>query len=380
MKKNSVLAVAAVLAVCVGVFFSGCDFFGNKKQVETIKIGAILPLTGSSAVIGEPKKRALDIAFEEYNGHNNINIKILFEDSQGTPKDGVSAFQKLLNDKTIRYYYIDLTTVVNSAIPLTNRNKVITFAGSAEPEITNQSDYLFRLFAGGDQEIQLMVDELKNENVDNIFVLHTDELYGINAYKFLEKEFTKRGGKILGHEEYPMNNTDFKAILLKAKSPNPQKIVLLGYGNEYAPLLKQAIELSINPSDLVCNLGGSGKSVIELPSNFTEGLTFIGPRFTYLMMNDQLKPEMEAFVNSYKNKYNELPDFRAAYTYDVIKILMSVWSEHKEDVNDMNKIRSYLTSIKDFKGASGNITFLSNGDTQTDLIIAKYQEGMVVLK
>jgi branched-chain amino acid transport system substrate-binding protein len=225
-----------------------------------------------------------------------------------------------------------------------------------------------------------MVDELKNENVDKIYVLHTNELYGNNAYKFLEKEFVKRGGTVLGHEEYPMNNTDFKAVLTKAKSANPQKIVLLGYGNEYAPLLKQAIELAISPSDLVCNLGGSNKSVIELPSNFIEGLTFIGPRFSYLMMNNQLEPEMEQFVNAYKAKYNELPDFRAAYTYDVIKILMTVWNEHKEDINNVDKISSYLSEIKNFKGASGNISFLSNGDTQTDLVIAKYVDGKITLK
>ena len=378
MKKHSVYLLTAILVLSIGLNLSGCK--NKKKGNDAIKIGAILPLSGNSSAIGEPKKKALDIAFEEFNGINNINIEILFEDSKGTPKDGISAFQKLLNDKTIQYYYIDLTTIVNSSVPIVNQHKVITFAGSAEPEITNQSQYLFRLFAGGDQEVQLMVDELKNENIENIYVLHTNELYGNNSYKFLEKEFIKRGGKILGHEEYPMNNTDFKAVLTKAKSANPQRIVLLGYGNEYAPLLKQAIELAITPSSFVCNLGGSNKSVIELPSSHIEGLTFIGPRFSYLMMNNQLEPEMEKFVNTYKVKYNELPDFRSAYTYDVIKILMYVWNEHKNEINDVDKIRKYLSSIKDFKGASGSISFFENGDTQTDLVIAKYNNGEIILK
>ncbi|MCD8179356.1 MAG: ABC transporter substrate-binding protein [Tannerellaceae bacterium] len=375
MKKKLLYSLICLLSLLITGIFPGCQH----SSEDTIWIGAILPLSGSSAVIGEPKKRALDVSLEEFNNQHDIKIEILFEDSKGTFRDGITAFQKLLNNKNIHYYYIDLTPIVNSCVPLVNEHNVITFAGSAEPEITQQSDYLFRLFAGGDQEISLMIDALKAENANEIYILHTNELYGINAYKFLEKEFVAQGGVVVGHEEYPMNNTDFKAVLTKAKSANPQKYILLGYGNEYAPLLKQAIEMSIRPEDIICNLGGSNKSVIDLPVEFTNGLTFIGPRFTYLMMNDKLEPEMAKFVDRYTAKYNELPDFRAAYTYDVINILMSIWKDHKTDIRDVEKMRNHLLQIRNFRGASGNISFYPNGDTRTDLVIAQYQNSQIVI-
>ena len=381
MNKNKQVlfgVIAAVAVICVVVALV-INRGGEEKDQGVIKIGAILPLSGNTAVIGEPKRRALEIAFEELNGTNGINFEILFQDSMGSPRDGVAAFQKMLNNRDIRYFYIDLTPIVNSSIPLIKQNKVITFAGSAEPEITDQSDYLFRLFAGGDQEIQLMVESLRQDSIDGIFVLHTDDLYGINAYRYLEKEFLQQGGKILGHENYPMNNMDFRSALLKAQSVNPQKIILLGYGNEYASLFRQAIELSIQPDMFFCNVGGSNKAVIELSRDLTEGMSFVSPRFTYLMMNNTLEPEMEYFVDQYRKKYDELPDFRSAYVYDTIKILHFVWSGHKDHVK-VDSVRTLIKQVKDFKGASGTITFLENGDALTDLVVAQFVDGKIVIK
>ena len=301
MEKSKILTIAiAVLAVIVlGVVLRNNN---SNNTSDVVKMGVILPMTGNSAIIGEPKKRAFDIALEQYNA-NGKKLEIIYEDSHGTTKDGVAAFNKLLADNTIDCYYIDMTPIVNACVPQMNSHKVISFAGSAQPEITNLSNYLFRLFAGGDQEIEMMVEMLEKLSIKNIFILHTNELYGINSLRLLKTMFENRGGKVIGSDEYPMNNGDFKSQLIKAKESNAEKIILLGYGNEYPTLLKQAHELGISPHSLAANLGGSNKSVIELPSELTEGMYIIGPRFSYLLGENNLYPEMKKFVDLYESKY-----------------------------------------------------------------------------
>lgn len=372
MKKVLIILLSLVLLTGIGYgVFRSCS-----KKNDTVKMGVVLPLSGNSAIIGEPKKRAFDIAMEQYNLDGKKRLEVFFEDSQGTASGGTSAFNKLLLNKDIDCYYIDLTPIVNACVPQVNSKKVITFAGSAEPEVTNLSDYLFRLFAGGDQEIELMVNYLKNESIDSVFVLHTNELYGVNALKYFKVMFENGGGVIIGEDEYPMNNGDFKAQLLKAKDSNPDKILLLGYGNEYPTLLKQAIEFGLAPDMFVCNLGGSNKSVMELPGMFTEGMAFIGPRFSYLLDNNILEPEMKGFVELYQAKYNDIPDFRAAYAYDMVNIFMNVYGDGTKTAQ---QIVEELKTIKEFKGASGVVSFKENGDTETDLVTAKYVDGSMVL-
>ncbi len=371
-KSKDIWFVVAVIAAMV--LFSLLFIAKNKSsEKQTVKIGVVLPLTGNSAIIGEPKKRAFEIALEQYN-KNNQELEIIYENSLGTAKDGIAAFNKLLMDKSFDCFYIDLTPIVNACVPQINSHKVITFAGSAEPEVTNLSDYLFRIFAGGDQEIEMMVDLLQRQNIKNIFVLHTNELYGINSCKLLKKLFESKGGKVIGSDEYPMNNGDFKAQLIKAKNAKVERIVLLGYGNEYSTLLKQAQEIGIASNSFFCNLGGSNKTVMELPANLTEGLSFIGPKFSYLLGTGSLEPEMKAFVDLYYEKYHENPDFRAAYAYDMVRIFMDVYGNGGKT---QEQIISDIKKIQNFKGASGLISFMENGDSKTDLIEAIYSGGKI---
>lgn len=372
MKKKYVILLTVLVLVsffCITIYKSNW----HSKESEVVKIGVILPLSGKSAILGEPKKRAFDIALDEFNSTQK-RLEIVYEDSQGDATAGTSAFNKLLLDKSIDCYYIDLTPIVNACVPIVNTKKVITFAGSAEPEVTDLSHYLFRLFAGGDQEIRLMVDYLRQHSIQKVFVLHTNELYGTNAYKYFQRMYVEMGGTIVGKDEYPMNNGDFKAQLTKIKASSADKVILLGYGNEYPALLRQSIEYDLLPDKYICNLGGSNKSVMELPSKLTEGMTFIGPRFSYLLGKDSLNAEMRSFVTTYRLKYKENPDFRAAYAYDMVKIFMGVNGNGGKSIES---IINDLLSIKNYKGASGSISFKDNGDTETDLICARYENGTI---
>ena len=370
MKKT--IAFLLALSICSGTFV-GCKQNSSKQGVA--KIGVILPLSGNTAVLGEPKKRAFDIALEQYNAEKE-RLEIVCEDNFGTAAGGTSAFNKMLLKNDFDCFYIDLTPVVNACIPIADSHKAITFAGSAVAQVTDESDYLFRIFAGGDQDINLIVDYLCQNSIKSVFVMHTDELLGISAFGYFKQLFTNVGGSIEGVEEYPMNNGDFKSQLAKAKASKAEKIILLGYGNEYASLLRQAKEYNIPSDRFVCNLGGANNSVLELPTVYTEGLTFVGPRFAYLLNSGQLTPKMQSFVDAYKQKYNENPYFHAAYAYDMITVFMDVFGD---GTKTKEQIMSDIKALKDYEGVSGKITFKENGDSDTDLVTATYHNGAMTL-
>ena len=218
-----------------------------------------------------------------------------------------------------------------------------------------------------------MIDYLEKIDLPSIYVLHTNELYGINACQTLISKYNEIGGVVLGRDEYPMNNGDFKSQLIKSKASNADKILLLGYGNEYSVLLKQAQEMQIKPSQIICNLGGSNKAISDLPVELIEEMVFIGPRFSYLLSRNELTEKMRHFVDLFRTRYNTIPDFRAAYVYDTMSILLEAISN-----STSSSIGEDICNVKGFEGVSGYITFLPNGDSHTDLIVAKYNQNKLI--
>ena len=81
--KNLKRCLVFLLAVTVcGSLFS-IKSYAQEKEIETIKIGAILPLTGELSEFGVDEQRGMAIVVEEINGAGGINgkkIEILYED------------------------------------------------------------------------------------------------------------------------------------------------------------------------------------------------------------------------------------------------------------------------------------------------------------
>ncbi len=88
----------------------------TKKETESINIGAILPLTGPAAQMGQEMQRGQLLANEYWNNnrdkHKTPKVNLLIEDGKSTPKDALSAYMKL------RAQNIDIFTTNLSSVCL----------------------------------------------------------------------------------------------------------------------------------------------------------------------------------------------------------------------------------------------------------------------
>lgn len=94
----------AMLLFVVGLVLTGCAGSGSKSKTaapsgDTIKIGAILPMTGPAAVFGKKFQEAYTMAIEEINAQGGVKgkkLELLIEDSQEQPQLGTTAAEKLI--------------------------------------------------------------------------------------------------------------------------------------------------------------------------------------------------------------------------------------------------------------------------------------------
>src|SRR3972149_10751786 len=60
---------------------------------EKVKVGAVLPMTGTFAFYGEDQRTGIEVALEEVGD----KINVIYEDSAGENPKAVAAFNKLTN-------------------------------------------------------------------------------------------------------------------------------------------------------------------------------------------------------------------------------------------------------------------------------------------
>ena len=172
-KKRTTVAVAVTVAIAI---LLGVLYVYKRPHKDGYRLVAILPLTGNLAVVGTPKREAMELALEQgRQDFPEIKLSIEYQDSLGLPKDGVAALNQAISLQKPDFSFVDVTPIVDAAIPVVDSNRLLTFAGSAQAGITKRSEYVFRIFPGGDQEVTLLSDFLAKRRPKSIFVLHTNE-------------------------------------------------------------------------------------------------------------------------------------------------------------------------------------------------------------
>jgi len=95
MKRSfaTVIMLAASLALSVSI---AC--------AETIKVGAILAVTGPASFLGAPEARTLEMLAEELNAKGGVNgnkIELVIKDSGGNPEKAISFAKQLIEEEKV---------------------------------------------------------------------------------------------------------------------------------------------------------------------------------------------------------------------------------------------------------------------------------------
>jgi branched-chain amino acid transport system substrate-binding protein len=126
MKARTFACVVAVTAALAAGCSSQGGSGGALADGAEIRIGAMLALSGEQAYANTPISNALTLAGEEINSAGGVEghpVRIVLEDSKGTPQDGTAAFNKLTGSEGINAIIGVSTPVIAATLPLAERNQ-----------------------------------------------------------------------------------------------------------------------------------------------------------------------------------------------------------------------------------------------------------------
>lgn len=328
------------------------------NAADVIKVGIILPLTGEKANFGEIEWNSFKMALDEINktGVKGKKIELLREDDTGKPDIARSAAEKLLTKDNVVMLGGGYGSSETYAIAGVAQQKKIPFlinTGSAD-NITEQGwNYIFRLnppVSEYDNAAQDFYKEIAKPKTAAI--LYENTLFGTSGSKDFEKSCKAAGIQILIKEGYEHGAIDFKPLLIKVKNAKPDLIYMISYVMDASLLMRQSMELDINPRLFVG--GGAGFTLPEFYKNTGKGAE--GVFSADLWIPTLPNPGAKEYYNNYKKIYGKDTEYHGAEAYSAMYVIADTLKRAKSFSPE--DIRLALAAT-DMMTAFGRIKFIS---------------------
>lgn len=345
---------------------------GPVKAADTIKVGIILPLTGGQAAFGEIEKNSFVMAFNEIQkagGVKGPKIELLFEDDTGKPDIARAAAEKLISkDKVVMLGggYGSSETRAIAGVAQQNKMPFLINTGAADI-ITEQGwNYVFRLNPPVSEYSEAAETFLKEiAKPKTAAILYENSLFGTSGSKEFEKSCKELGIQVLLKEGYEKGAVDFKPLLIKVKNANPDLVYMISYIMDASLLIRQSMELDINPKLFMG--GAAGFTLPEFYQN--AGKATDGVFSATLWVPSLPFPGAMDYFKNYKKQYGKDTEYHGAEAYSAMFVIADVLKRAKSLSHE--DIRQALAAT-DMKTAFGRVKFVSYGKKTNQNKVATY--------
>lgn len=387
MEKNRIkfVSLVMVLLFTVGIL-TGCGGIGASSSSSVIKIGAVYELTGGTASFGTAAANGVKLAAKEINAKGGVlgkQIQLVIADNKSEPSESSNAMTKVISqDKVVAVtgFTTSSNAITASAVAEDYKIPFVT-AAATNPKVTvdektgKVNNNTFRVCFidpfQGTVGSNFVLNDLKLKNA--VILIDNSSDYSKGLAKFFKDNFVKNGGTILGEEAYLQKDQDFKTILVKIKSLNPEVIYVPGYYEEVAKIVKQAREFGIT----VPFVGGDGwdsPKLIEIGTPAALNNTF----FTNHYSVEDTSPASKSFVDAYKKEYGQMPDAMAVLGYDSLYVLVDAIK--RANGTEPAKIREALAATKDYPAVTGKTSMNESHDAVKAAVILEMKDGKQVYR
>lgn len=391
MKKFAKVTGVIMAVVMMLTCFAGCgNQTANNGESQTIKIGAIGPITGGAAIYGQAVKNGAEIAIEEVNAKGGIQFELKYEDDENDAEKAVNAYNKL-KDWGMQISLGTVTTQPCIAVSTeANADRIFALTPSAsstdvlggQPDKDGnvtipRKDSMFQMcFTDPNQGVasaQYIKEQSLGEKIAVIY--NNSDAYSTGIYQKFQSEADKLGLNIVCVKTFTDDSAnDFTSQLNEVKAAEADLVFLPIYYTPASLILSQANKMQYEPKFF----GVDGMDGILTLENFdislAEDVMLLTP-FTADAEDEMTKN----FVAKYKEKYGETPNQFAADAYDCIMSLYAACTNQKIDgsmsASDIcDKLISEFTNSS-FKvdGLTGmGMTWSESGE------VSKSPKGMII--
>jgi branched-chain amino acid transport system substrate-binding protein len=375
-----------------GLILAGASPAG--AQPKSVKIGALLTLTGSLAKAGEEIKEGITMAVEDVNKAGGIKalggakMEVAFADSQAKPDIASGETERLIErEKVIAIIdqYPSVATIAASAVGERLKTPFLAPISYADKLSERGFKYFFQQLGktGGRgvgaawYEVEYMdsLSKVSARKFNRVALIYEDTDYGQAGAAGCRKYAGEKGYKIVEDIPYPSRTPDVTPIVSKLKAAKPDVVLMVSYLGDSILMMKTADRLNFNVP-WIDNTGKAHTSYIKAVGEIGEYDNVLG------MWNKDLNADSKKLNDRFRARFKEDLTSHAALDYQAVWVLKEALELAKKA--EREALREALTKVQINPGPTmilpfKSIKFGEDGvNTGGSFILTQIQNGEFV--
>lgn len=364
---RKILVTLSSLLILTACTANTLDSSQVPAKTKSVKLGVLMPLSGDAAAYGIDMQKVFDYELDQINqkaAKKGYKFELVYEDGKCSGVDAVNGFQKLVDIDGVDFVIGGACSSETLAVaPIAESNKVVLISPlSSNPDVEKEGDYTFTLSYSDALIGQGLAAELNKYDKVAMITEQNDFNVGLqNAVKANLDSDTK----LVADEMFPKGGTDFRNVLEKAVSQNPEAILLNpNPGVTAINLLKQAAEIpALKDMQLIGQVTYLPDPSREEVGAFAEDMVIVdAPTLTSPALG-----KISQAIEAAKGKIEMLGLYYTASSLDAIDVLTTTILEKGPDAA---KVKDALRK-NTYKGYIGTIYFGEYNFVQ-DIPVSRY--------
>jgi len=294
---------------------------GASAPAEELRIGFIAAMTGPFAAVGKDMVDGFQLYLDEHgNKLGGADVKLIVEDDQAKPDVGVTKAKKLILQDHVHMFIGGILAPTGYALaPVSTAEKTVYISSipAADDLTQRQIDkypYFIRTGWTSSQPSHPFGEWACQQGYKKIAVVAADYAFGYEVVGGFQKSFEDCGGKIIQKIWPPLGTKDFGPYIPNIRS-DADAIFSLMVG-PMVPQFPKQLAAAGNTKPVIG--GGTSYDEFILPAMGDEAVGGVSP----LQYSAALEtPKNEAFVKTYRTKYNKVPSYFSESNYTTAELI-----------------------------------------------------------
>lgn len=310
--------LAGMIVVPAMILLSACAGSG-KTDSDSIKVGAVLSLSGPLASIGEEYRAAMELWLDDNPTIDGREVELIFQDDGGTEAGGADAVRSLIDrdgvSAVVGPYLSGPTTAM---LPILKDADVFGVVLSALPAAADpaESPTTVQIEFHKSQEAPSAIERIESLGTSKLGMLVVDSPLGQTAVDTVQAALEDSTGSIdlVGVEKFQAGATDVTAQVRKLVNAGADVLNIQAVGvPDYTTTLKAVEELDFD-GPIIGNSALAQEGFSGAVRDETLART-LASGFTQNIMADTVTAEAEKLRSAYLKKTGS--DTMNSYLYNV---------------------------------------------------------------
>ncbi|MCL1961080.1 MAG: ABC transporter substrate-binding protein [Desulfovibrionaceae bacterium] len=293
------------------------------QAADPLKIGILLPLTGTLASDGNRLLKANQLAVTQINAANlpglpGGKVELVVADTQSKPEIARSEAERLISREKVSIVVGGYSSA--SVLPATQvveryRVPFIVTSATADAITERGLQFVFHVAPKGSwsaRDIANFIEYLntkKGQNIDKVALAYEDGPFGQSVSKAYKDLLPSRGLQIVAEESFRTGSPDLSTQAAKLKASGAKLVLIVCYVDDESMLLRALAAQQYRPYVLGYGGGHVHPTLLKL-GDVAEGSFGVVE-----WMADMQKPASKAFAGAFTAAYGTAPLSNSAQAY-----------------------------------------------------------------